>query len=231
MKKIVLFATACIACKCQLAQSNYSEKGLISYFKKIELPFTTDQLYHTRVELPYELSLKYFFKNDSAYAQYYYEVENMEDFSIMAFGYERKKVFPCNFFHRSGKLFLIYRLLDEAYPADPRTYLSIWQDGVQLDNLVIFYATTSAPEHYNTVKSKIYEDRVIVFDYRLVCGRERDEKGIKTKIEVNFYSMDLDKGKFVKIKTEIFESTEFELYQFNEGKIEEVIQEDPFYKY
>ena len=232
MRRIYLVAIACIVCKCLLAQLSHSEKDLVSYFKKIEPPFTTDQLYDTYDALPYELSLKYFFKNDSAYAQYYYEIENMEDFSIMASGYERKKVLPCNFFHKKDKLFLSYILLDNMdFFSDPYTFLSIWKEGVQIDNLVIRYETASAPEHYNTVKSKIYEDRVIVFSYNLVDGKERKEEGIKTKIEVNFYSIDLENGKFIKIKTERFNSEQYELYQFDEGKIEGVKEEDPFYKY
>jgi len=230
MKKYFLFAIFYIACECLWAQLSYSEKELVNYFKRIELPFTTKQLYNTYNGLPYELSLKYFFKNDSISAYYYYEIENMEDFSIMESGYKRKEILPYNFYQEKDKLFLVYALLDNMdFTSDPYTFLSIWKDGIQIDSIIISHETISAPVSYNTIKSKIYKDKVIVFDYTSVGGKKRNEQGIKTEIEVSFYSIDLNRGKFVKTKIEVFNSKKYELYQFDDGKIEGVKEEDPWF--
>lgn len=218
--------------QCTLGYSpkkNYTVKDLVSYFKEIQAPFTTKQLYSTYSELPYELSLKYFFRNDTAFARYYYEIYNDEDQTLSRSGYKRKFILPRNYFLIKNNLFLIYKL-GSGEKEDVETVLGAYnKNRKQIDSLVIYYKAASVPESYQTIKSKIYADSVIVFDYNLMYGEEY-ERGIKTTIYVTLYAIDTDSGKFVKIKTDEIKS-KYDLYLFDEGKKEEVKIEDPYYKY
>jgi hypothetical protein len=230
MKKILIIIAFVSMVTNALAKKNYTVKELLSYFKEIKQPFTTKQLYSTYSELPYDISLKYFFKNDTAFSYYYYQVENGEDFTIMESGYRKKKIFPCNHFYVNNYLLLVYELIDEA--EDPSVFLSVWDKaGKQIDSLIIAYQTASAPESYNTIKSKIYADSVVVFDYKLTDYDEIYKlEGVKTVITVTRYAIDTKNGKFVETCTDEIKS-KYDLYLFDEGTKEEIKQEDPYYKY
>jgi hypothetical protein len=227
--KTLAIATFCVISLGLFAQKDYTVNDLVNYFKEIKVPFTSEQLYSTYSDIPYELSLKYFFKNDTAFSLYYYEIED-EDHNVRKSGYEKKKVFPRNFFFLNYKLLLIYELYSND--DDSETLLSFFDDkGKQIDSLKILYATIySSPVLYNFVRSKVYEDKVIVFDYRLVYNETGEEMDIKTIIQVNHYAIDLISGKFIQTKTEERKS-KYELYLFDEGEKREVTEEDPYYKY
>ncbi|OFX44954.1 MAG: hypothetical protein A2X13_15440 [Bacteroidetes bacterium GWC2_33_15] len=229
MKKVIILSLFVGFQLGLFAQKGNTVNDLIHYFKEIRIPFNSDQINLTYKELPYELALKYFFKGDTASSIYFKEVFNQEDYTLMSSAYVRKGIFPVFHYYFSGKLFMIYHLTSEK--EDSETILALMDDeSTQADKLVIAYATISAPELYNWIRSKIYKDKVIVFEYRRIPLKNRDSTKNATEIIVNFYEIDFNKNKFIQIKTEKYMCI-FELYQLNDASTEEVRNADPFYNY
>jgi hypothetical protein len=230
MKKSFLLSIVFATCSELFAD----KVNLISYFKEIRVPFSTEQIYSTGKEIPNDLSLRCFFKNDTTFAQYYYELYSNEDNKLIKSGYKKKKIFAYNFFYLNRKLLLIYELYSAiSWNDDPETILAFFNEKEEQTNgIVISYANVySSPELSHYIKSKIYVDSIIVFDYKLTVYDDiYKQEGIKTIITVTHYAIDAQNDKFIKTKTEEVKS-KYDLYLFDEGKKEEIKQEDPYYKY
>jgi hypothetical protein len=204
-------------------------QALISYFNEIKVPFNSDQINNVYKELPYKLALNSFFKKDTALSYFLKEVYNQEDNTLMSSNYEKKIILPRNYFYLKNDLFLIYKLIDDQ--EDSFTYLSLMDsEGRQLDSLVISFEPVSAPELYRWIRAKVYEDKVLVFEYKRIAKKNRDSTNNATSITVNHYAIDFVKNRFVETKAENFKS-KYELYQLNEPDSEEIKNADPFYQY
>lgn len=230
MKKIILFGLLLWPVFIGIiAQENHTMKNFVSYFKEINLPFSSDQINLTYKELPYELALRYFFKGDSTSSFYLDEVYNQEDYTLMSSSIEKKIILPRNYFYLSNKLFLIYKLIDGK--EDSETFLALTNnEGTQEDSLIISYLTESAPDLYKWVRSKIYENRIIVFEYDRIPLKNRDITKNATNITIKHYTIDFERNKFVLINTENCKS-KYELYQLDGANSVEIKDTDPFYKY
>ena len=220
----ILFCTVSINL---CAQEKHSLKDLVKYFNEINVPFNTEQINSCYQELPYNLSLEYFFKGDSANSYYHEAVYNMEDQSLMSSGFEKKIVLPRNHFYIKQSLFLVYKLISDG--EDSYTYLAFMNnEGFQSDSLIISFATTSSPELHKWVRAKIYEDKVVVYEYNRVPLNMRDYHKNATDITVCHYTIDFNVRKFNILTKETFNS-KFEIYQLSESDSDEIKHTDPYY--
>jgi hypothetical protein len=211
------------------AQQINDSKEIVKYFNKIDLPFTTDNYYKYQDEaLPYELTLKYFFRGDTSASAYYYEIYSDDENELTRSGRERYIILPLNYFYLKSILFTTYYRVGEE--DDPEAYLSLWNEsGFQNDSLVVFFKTTSDPELWKLIRSKIYEDKVVVFEYLLNQNKSSKENGEVTKISVCQYGIDLKQRKFILQNEETFNS-KYYIFELYEGNKDEIKKEDPYYK-
>ena len=226
MKRILICILFCNVSINLCAQEEDFLKELVIYFKEITVPFNTEQINSSYKELPYNLSLKYFFRGDSATSYYHEEVYNMEDHSLMSSSFEKKIVLPRNHFYIKTSLFLVYKLISKE--EDSYTFLAFMNNkGFQSDSLIIFFATISAPELYRWVRAKIYENKVVVYEYNRIPLNMRDYEKNATNIIVCNYEIDFNAQRFTLLTKESFKS-KFELYQLNKSDSDDIRYTDPY---
>ncbi len=222
---LVCFITGCST----KAQQVFDNKEIVKYFNKIELPFNTNEYYkYQDKELPYELTLKYFFRGDTSASEYYYEMYSDDENELTRSGTERYIILPLDYFYLQSILFTTYYRIGEE--DDPKAFLSLWNESnFQSDSLVIFFKTSSDPEFWKLIRSKVYEDKVIVYEYSLNQNKSSKEKEDVTKITVSQYGIDLKQRRFILENEETFDS-KYYIFELYEGNKDEIKQDDPYNK-
>jgi len=212
------------------AQDVQKPSEIIKYFVKTTLPFNTDDYSKIKSkELPYELTLKYFFRGNKTAAEYPEEIYSVDENQPAMAGNRKVLILPIHYFYQDSTLFTTYFRIDKE--DDPAAFLSIWNsDDYQGDSLEVFFKPISTPEFSRWVRAKVTEEKVVVFRYTLNLQKDALAQNAITEIIVSHYWIDFTRRRFLLEKEELFRSKYyiFELYGASEPQIK---NEDPFNRY
>lgn len=208
-------------------QVKFDVQTLLDYFEKTELPLTIIQETSFTTRLPYEMTLKYFFKGNAKAMEYEKIVINMEDQTEMGRYTRHIEIIPCYYYIFNERIFVIYEFLGED---ETKIRIGLLDDkGIEASHLEILYSNYE--EAVTTINkiSKIYGDVLYIFEYNMM---EEGNPATNTRINIKSYTVNYDNNKFVLSSDEtIYSPIEFYLFDKYKEEPDSIKSQDPFYKY
>lgn len=209
------------------AQMPSISKELLSYFNEADLPISIINESEFTTRLPYDMTLKYFFKGNAKAMVYENIVINMEDQTEMGRYTRHIEIIPCYYYIFNERTFVIYEFLGED---ETKTRIGLLDDkGIEASHLDILYSNYEDAVTTIDKISKIYGDVLYIFEYNMM---EESNPATNTRINIKSYTVDYDNNKFVLSSDEtIYSPIEFYLFDKYKEEPDSIKAQDPFYKY
>lgn len=226
MLNIGLFALVLMTSCNSLSQTKNEFDYFLSFYKKTELPIDTrNYMNRTRGDnkvLPDSLNLKYICKNDSDKLYYFLELVSDDTQEITFSGNRNYVIGAADYYSDKDLIFITYQR--KRQDEGKMYYLASFnKSGLMCDSLLVL-STNPEGDFVYWVCSKIFEDKILVFEYKADYSQV-----MKTAITLNVYRTNNKTGQFILEEKELFES-DCSIDDFN-GKTEKCRVDDPYYKF